>query len=207
MSTTYRSVARSIAAALVCFGIAGLPSAISAPADVPHDVLKGIEAMRRLPAEGFHIVESQGRLLLVSTNGHYVVSGGRILDLWNQVEITSVADVEATTHMPLARMGIDASALGGVVIGQESARQRVTTFLDPASAESRKVLPLVRELAKSYRLDVVFVPAQPARAPTCASHAGLDRSLGGHPWRAACGRIFIHRNRVSPLEFRRDRND
>lgn len=142
----------------------------AAESDIPRDVLKGIEAMRRLPAEGFHVVESQGRLLLVSTNGHYVVAGGRILDLWNQVEVKSVADVDGTLRMPLARMGIEANALGGVVAGQGHSAQRVTAFLDPGSPESRKLLPLLRELGKQFRLDVVFVPAQPARA-------GISRAL------------------------------
>lgn len=158
---------------LILLGLCGLASAqpgAAVSAEVPRDVLKGIEAMRRLPADGFHIVESQGRLLLVSTNGHYVVSGGRILDLWNQIEVKSVADVEGTLRMPLARMGIDASGLGGVVVGQSDASHRVTAFIDPGSPESRKLLPNIRDLAKTYRLDVVFVPAQPARA-------GLSRAL------------------------------
>ena len=99
--------------------------------NIPRDVLKGIEAMRRLPVDGFHVVESQGRLLLVSTNGHYVVSGGRIIDLWNQIEVKSVADVDGTTRIPLSRMGIEASALGGIVTGQVREPQRVTAFVDP----------------------------------------------------------------------------
>ncbi|NIR30305.1 MAG: hypothetical protein GWN84_13540, partial [Gammaproteobacteria bacterium] len=84
-----------------------------AEASFPRDVLSGIDAMRKLPAEGFHVVESKGRLLLVSTNGHYVVMGGRILDLWNQVEVRSVADVDRTTRIPLERMGLDSDDLGG----------------------------------------------------------------------------------------------
>ncbi len=87
MSRMIRSASRLVVSIVASLAIVASDAAFSAPADVPHDVLKGIEAMRRLPAEGFHIVESQGRLLLVSTNGHYVVSGGRILDLWNQIEI------------------------------------------------------------------------------------------------------------------------
>jgi thiol:disulfide interchange protein DsbC len=144
--------------------------AAASTAELPRDVLTGIEAMRRLPADGFHIVESQGRLLLVSTNGHYVVSGGRILDLWNQIEVRSVADVEGTLRMPLARMGIDAKALGGAVVGESQSPQRVTVFLDPGSPESRKLLPYIRELGKSYRVEVIFVPAQPARG-------GIARAL------------------------------
>jgi len=145
---------------------------VSAGADntIPRDVLEGIEAMRRLPVDGFHIVESQGRLLLVSTNGHYVVSGGRIIDLWNQIEVKSVADVDGTTRIPLARMGIEAAALGGIVAGQAKEQQRVTAFLDPSSPESRKLLPYLRDVGKTYRLEIVFVPAQPSRA-------GISRAL------------------------------
>jgi thiol:disulfide interchange protein DsbC len=163
-------------------------SASAAESDFPHNVLKGIEAMRRLPADGFHVVESQGRLLLVSTNGHYVVTGGRILDLWNQVEVKSVADVEGTLRLPLARMGIEAKALGGITAGQLDSAQKVTAFLDPGSAESRKLLPLLRELGKQYRIDVVFVPAQPARA-------GISRAL-------ICDRqaalVFVNESRAPP---------
>lgn len=172
MSATASSVPvarpRMLAACLALLLFAADLSA--AESDFPRDALKGIEAMRRLPADGFHVVESQGRLLLVSTNGHYVIAGGRILDLWNQVEVKSVADVDGTLRMPLARMGIEAKSLGGIVAGQANSAQRVTAFLDPGSPESRKVLPLLRELGKQYRLDVVFVPAQPARA-------GITRAL------------------------------
>ena len=150
--------------------LAGAQRPASASPEVPRDVLKGIEAMRRLPADGFHLVESQGHLLLVSTNGHYVVSGGRILDLWNQIEVRSVADVEGTLRMPLARMGIDASGLGGISVGQSNSSHRVTVFVDPGSPESTKLLPHLRELGERYRMGVVFVPAQPARA-------GLSRAL------------------------------
>lgn len=143
-------------------GLADITSAASE--DFPRDVLKGIEAMRRLPVDGFHVVESQGRLLLVSTNGHYVVSGGRILDLWNQIEVKRVADLDGTFRLPLARMGIDASALGGLIVNAASAQGRVTVFLDPASPESRKLLPQLQALESSYRLELIFVPAQPARA-------------------------------------------
>ena len=186
-----------------------ISSAADARADenIPRDVLKGIEAMRRLPVDGFHVVESQGRLLLVSTNGHYVVSGGRIIDLWNQIEVKSVADVDGTTRIPLSRMGIEAGALGGIVTGQVREPQRVTAFLDPASMESRKLLPQLREVAKTHRVEIVFVPAQPARA-------GISRALICDPKAAltfieqgavptpvsdgnACGRKELERARVT----------
>lgn len=182
-------------------------SASAAESDFPHDALKGIEAMRQLPAGGFHVVESQGRLLLVSTNGHYVVTGGRILDLWNQVEVKSVADVEGTLRLPLARMGIEANALGGITTGQADSAQKVTAFLDPGSAESRKLLPLLRELGKQYRVDVVFVPAQPARAGIsraliCDRQAALafvneSRAPAALPDSNSCGEKELERARVT----------
>jgi thiol:disulfide interchange protein DsbC len=140
------------------------------PGPMPRDVLKGIEAMQRLPADGFHLVQSQGRLLVVSTNGHFAISGGRILDLWNNVEIRSVSDVEKSTRLPLARLGIEAQALGGTSWGRAEAGHPLTVFLDPGSSESRRLLPALRAAATSHRVDVVFVPAQPARA-------GISRAL------------------------------
>jgi thiol:disulfide interchange protein DsbC len=196
--------ARALVASLLILLSADLPAA---EADFPRDALKGIDAMRRLPADGFHVVESQGRLLLVSTNGHYVVTGGRILDLWNQVEVRSVADVDGTLRLPLARMGIDAKALGGLIAGQESAKQRVTAFLDPGSAESRKLLPLLRELAPNYRLDLIFVPAQPqragiSRALICDRQAALAffneaRAPAALPDSNSCGEKELERARVT----------
>lgn len=148
--------------ALFGFGVATV-LAQESDREIPRDVLKGIDAMRQLPADGFHVVESQGRLLLVSTNGHYVVTGGRLLDLWNQLEIRSVADVEATLRLPLSRMGISTSDLGGVSVGLDAPVAAVTVFLDPASPESQKLLPQLRNLAAERRVDLVFVPARPER--------------------------------------------
>lgn len=163
--------------------------------------------MRRLPAEGFHIVEAQGRLLLVSTNGHYAVTGGRILDLWNHIEIHTAADVDATLRLPLAKMGIDASALGGLSVGRSGASELVTVFLDPGSPQTREILPELHELAQRYRLDIVYVPAQPARASIsrvliCDKQAGrtffddgkLPQGIASSP---GCGEKELERAQVT----------
>jgi thiol:disulfide interchange protein DsbC len=145
----------------------------AADPDIPTDVLKGIEAMKPLPAEGFEVIQSQGRLLLVSTNGHFVVSG-RIFDLWNTIEVHSVADVDRTARIPLAHLGLTAQSLGGVSLGKSEAREAVTVFMDPGSPQSQQLLAPLRELARQRRVDLVFVPAQPARA-------GLSRAFICHP--------------------------
>lgn len=159
-------VGRLLAATLVGLSFCGTPLA----ADFPRDVLKGIEAMRRLPVDGFHVVQSQGRLLLVSTNGHYVISDPRILDLWNEIEIKSVADVDATLKVPLARMGIDATAFGGTVLGRTDFTRKLTVFMDPASASTKRLLNVLRTLSETYRVELVFIPAKSERA-------GVSRAL------------------------------
>lgn len=207
MSVKTGLTTRAHALVLGLVALASGGQAIAAEKDFPSDALKGIDAMRRLPADGFHLVESQGRLLLVSTNGHYVVTGGRVLDLWNQVEVKSVADVEGTLRMPLARMGIQADAFGGLVAGQPNSAQRVTAFLDPGSTESRKLLPLLRDLGKHYRIEVIFVPAQPQRAGTsraliCDPQAALafyqeSRVPSPLPDSNECGQKQLERARVT----------
>jgi hypothetical protein len=141
--------------------------------DIPRDVLKGIEAMKPLPVDGFQVIQSQGRIFLASTNGHYVVTG-RIMDLWNGVEIHSVADVDRTERIPLSHLGLSARQLGGVSVGKNEAREAVTVFVDPASAQSQQLLPVLREISRSRRIDLVFIPALPERA-------GIARALICHP--------------------------
>jgi thiol:disulfide interchange protein DsbC len=181
--------------------------ASGASEEMPREVFKGIEQMRRLPTDGFHLVQSQGKLLLVSTNGRFAVAGGRVLDLWNNREIRSVSDVDASTRIPLARLGINASALGGLVWGRPDAKQILTVFLDPGSPETRKLLPKLRELSGRYRIDVIFVPAQTARAPLSralicdrgAALAFLSDSRAPTPMvdRSSCGVKELDRARVT----------
>lgn len=158
--------------ALIMFAARSL-DARAEDSDIPRDVLKGIEAMKPLPVDGFQVVQSQGRLLLVSTNGHYVVTG-RIMDLWNLIEVRSVADVERTERIPLAHLGLSARQLGGVSVGKSEPREAVTVFLDPASSQSQEILPRLRELGNAHRVDLVFVPA-------LAQRAAVARALICHP--------------------------
>jgi thiol:disulfide interchange protein DsbC len=129
--------------------------------------------MKPLPADGFQIIQSQGRIFLVSGNGHYIVSG-RVLDLWNGIEVRSVSDVEKTERIPLAHLGLSAHILGGTSVGRSEKREAVTVFLDPGSSQTQQLLPALRQLASERRVDLVFIPAQPSRA-------GLSRALICHP--------------------------
>ena len=179
----------------------------SGDAALARQLTKGIDAMRRLPVDGFHVVEAQGHILVVSTNGHYAITGGRILDLWNQMEIHKVSDVDETLRLPLAKMGIKASELGGLSVGREQAAELVTVFLDPGSPQTREILPELHSLAQRYRLDVVYVPAQPSRvavsrALICDKQAGRSFFEGGQlpqgvASSSSCGEKELERARIT----------
>lgn len=134
-------------------------------AEMARQLLKGVDAMRRLPVDGFHLVEAQGHLLVVSNNGHYAIIGGRVLDLWNRLEIRKASDIDATLRLPLAKMGINPDEFGGITVGKTDSSQTITVFLDPGSPKSTDMLPELQALGKRYKLQVIYVPALPARTP------------------------------------------
>lgn len=192
----------------VAFALSSMPDVASAADAFPRDYLQGIKSMQQLPAEGFHVVESNdGRFMLVSTNGHYVILNPKILDMWNQVEVKSVSDLKASDRIPLSRMGLSADKLGGVTLGDKSQAKRTTVFLDPASPESSKVLPAVRELASKQRVDVVFFPAAENRTDTtralvcdpAAAMRFVERGQLPAPRSASdgCGNEAMQRTRVT----------
>ncbi len=200
----YKDLTIGVALAATTLLALSATSGFAEPAGFPSHVLNGIDALQKLPAEGFHVVESQGRTLLVSTNGHYVVLGGRILDLWNQVEIRRVADVPKAQRIPLNRLRLDLDELGGVTVGQGA---RVVVFLDPLSKETPKLLEDIRALRASYQFRLVFMPAKADRrrasqalacSPTDARrfiHTGeTPMSIPGDP---GCGKERLQKTLVT----------
>ncbi|MGI9296158.1 MAG: hypothetical protein ACR2PS_19415 [Pseudomonadales bacterium] len=179
----------------------------SDPAGWPKGILNGIDAMKKLPSDGFHVVESQGRVLLMSTNGHYAVVDGKIMDMWNGFEIRSVADAERSLSIPLARMGLGTKELSGVTVGKSGGGKPVTLFLDPASPETQKIMPTVRNLFSQYQFNVVFVPAKATRkkssqALLCSKDAAKQFITTGQitseiPSLEQCGTEKLKRNIVT----------
>lgn len=157
----------------------------------PADVVRGIDAMARLPVRGFSVVESQGRMLLMSDNGHYVIVGGRLLDMWNQTEVHSVSDVRKTERIPVRRMGLTADKFGGLTLGQGP---RVMVWLDALGAETRAVLDQIGKLRDRFTFEVVWLPALPQRkdanrALICSKRAAEQyvRTADPEPLRAPAG--------------------
>jgi thiol:disulfide interchange protein DsbC len=204
VSIIHKYVTRLLLAALLA-----VPSLTFAdPAGWPKGILSGIDAMKKLPVQGFSVVESQGRVMLVSSNGHYAVVDGRIMDMWNGFEIRSVADVERSLAIPLEKMGIGPKELSGIVIGAPAPGRPkpVTVFLDPASPETRKILPAIQQFANDYPFHVVFIPARRERnkasqALLCSPEAAEQFITSGRVTSAEptdmCGADKLKRNIVT----------
>ena len=202
-----RNLVRATVFATALLGTSGL--AWADPPGWPNGILSGIDAMKKLPADSFAVVESQGRVLLVSTNGHYAVLDGRIMDMWNGFEIRSVADAERSLSIPLERMGLGVEELSGVMLGKaEIGRPRVVTmFVDPASPATGRILPHIRSLATRYPIHLVFVPAKSERksatqALLCSVEAARDyvatgRLRAGDDVSLGCGLEQLKRNIVT----------
>ena len=198
---------RGVKIALALTGLwAGAAAAQPALPGWPQGILEDIDEMVTLPARAFHVVESGGRTVLVSSNGHYAVVNGALWDMWNGFRIQSVEDVERSKAIPLARLGIDDQALEGITLQSvvEPPGGRVTLFLDPAAPEGVDAVTAARGLLERYSFRLVFVPTHEGRyaatqSVLCAQTAAEAFVLSGRVARGApseprCGLDAMHRN-------------
>ena len=172
----------------------------------PQGILDDIDELATLPAQAFHVVESNGRTVVVSSNGHYAVVNGALWDMWNGFEIRSVADVERSLAIPLDRLGITDHALAGITLQTvpDPRGGRVTVFLDPGAPEGVDAVTAARGLLDRYAFRLVFVPSHQGRYPAsqsvlCSQAAAENFVLSGQVARGAppvqgCGLDAMHRN-------------
>jgi len=125
------------------------------------NALQAIQAMRRLPNTGMSLVDTGSFSLLVSDTGRFVVYNGKLLDMWSNTEIHSVADLDrALAHLDLKRLKLDFKDLGAFEMG--GGPTQVTLFLDPMAAASRAVLKQLPALSDQYRFRLVLLPLEGA---------------------------------------------
>lgn len=121
-----------------------------------------IDTIKRLPAGGLSMIRTTGgKVFLVTDNGHFMVIGGTIIDVWNGHEVSSPEDIEKSNRVNIGKIGLDIADLGPFVIGQ--GQEIITLFLDPTSEPSNQMLSYLvsaqtEDLRKAYQFNIVLTP-------------------------------------------------
>lgn len=178
---------------LVCLAAAPVNAQTErAPADswVGTDI-GTIDRMERFPANGFQIVEIKGRMMLLSTNFQYVVIPERIVDGWNELEVTSWQTMDASRRLPFSRIiGDRVGSMGTVLIGdavEEGAAvgvPEVVIFLDAYGTDTPQLLSQVQPLLGQYAFRFIWIPvgqqtAEQNRAFVCSPELAEQYVRGG----------------------------
>lgn len=110
---------------------------------------------------GIVVGERGGKMHFLSSNGRYVFTG-RMIDVWEQKEIRSVADVVATKDkVNLKNMGFVPENLNAFVIGAGN-KKETTIFIDPLCDFCDGLIKQAKQIAGSsteYQFNFVVIPA------------------------------------------------
>lgn len=183
----------SLAAAVLC-------SAGTANAAGPVDDINQLSAIvrskttsvRRLPAAGMMLIEADGAQYITSDNGRIVISGGRVFDMWNGVEIKDTSDVDKYANkLDLAGIGLQIGDLAPLEIG--SGKKTVVMFVDPNCPHCHRMMAQAAKIASDYRFQFILLPMlgpesiEKAKRAICATDkqaaakALIDNSLAKLP--------------------------
>ena len=114
-----------------------------------------VDGIVKLPATSMTLIEANGKSFLVSDNGRIVVTG-KMYDMWNGVELTSVADVNKYAYkIDVSKLGLKLDDLGAITIG--NGKKEVIAFIDPNSAPSHKFVQTAARL-NQYTLKLIMIP-------------------------------------------------
>lgn len=119
------------------------------------------EKIVSLPFGKMLAAEGEGKILYMSENGRFVLSG-RMIDLWEKKEITSVSQLENVyATINLRRMGFEPEKLNTLIVG--SGAKEVTFFVDPTCEPCHALMSEAIELSEQnkdqYRFNFIVVPA------------------------------------------------
>jgi thiol:disulfide interchange protein DsbC len=130
------------------------PPASLADADA---LLNGpIEGLKALPIHGLQLVKAGGKTFLMSSNGRFVIQG-TLLDVWNQVAIADLADVDRIANrIDLAKMKLRIDDLAAVTVG--TGKPPVVVFVDPRCPYCKQVQQQLLALKDRYTFKLVAVP-------------------------------------------------
>lgn len=123
-----------------------------------------------IKTDGLVVGEKGGKIHFLTSNGRYAFTG-RMVDVWEQKEVKSVADIVATQHrVNLKNMGFVPENMNAFVVGAGN-KLEATIFVDPLCEFCDKLITEARQLAASsneYQFNFVVVPALGERSNTLA---------------------------------------
>jgi len=169
-----------------------------------------IEAMATLPADGFKIIQTNGKLILVSSDGHYAIKGGRIFDAWHGMEIRNMADLEKSKRVPKKFMELPFEKMATISIGNKSAEE-VLVYMDPVTSKGTPLIQQLIGLSDNYLFRILPIPATDERAlevqqVTCLEPLEQVAYLQGKsvemPDLKTCGKEKMMRNVVTAMAMR-----
>lgn len=108
-----------------------------------------------MPSSKSIVVFSEPESIVITDNPRYVVKG-RVFDMWQNVEITNNAELDASTKViPLNKIEIVNRKVLEARVNQEK-QQIVTVFLDPFLPDSAETIRVLTKYATDYQLRFVF---------------------------------------------------
>ena len=114
------------------------------------------QGLVRLPGQDWVVLEVDGRLLVASGNGRFVVDGV-LYDLWERRPLQRLEDVRAAVgRLDLARLGVRLDELAPVRFG-EAGRPEVVLVVSPGCPRCRGLLKEALALRDRYRFAVLVV--------------------------------------------------
>jgi hypothetical protein len=137
-----------------------------------------------LPVDGIRLVDRKGETFLMTDNGHYVVRGGTIIDVWNNFELKSTKDVQRSKRAPLKKMGFDTQRFGLVPLSSDSAgKQEVLVWMDPSVDSVSQFVPKLVGMTAKYSVQIIVVTSEGtspalARAMICDPEQTKNHLLG-----------------------------
>ena len=158
-----------------------------------------VDGMVKLPITGIQLIEAGGNTYGVSDNGRFVFTG-KIIDMWNGVQIKNTADANKyATKINVQKLGINFDELNPVVIG--NGRSEFIVFVDPNCPHCHKILVAASKM-KKHMFKFIMLPllgsdsVEKMKKGACHNdRAAVSRALIDNKWEkitvgaADCGSV------------------
>lgn len=117
-----------------------------------------VEGMQRLPIRSMQFVyTNEGESYAVSENARFVFVG-KMIDLWQQKEIKTLADAINTSRVPLEVIGYNSEDLSTMNIGNPDIEQQGVIFVSPNCQYCQRLLSHIDDNKEKYNFEIVITP-------------------------------------------------